>query len=921
MRKTIFTLFTVLWAVIAIADDIPRVYNVENTGADCALPSFLTVKDLPSIVRLPNPFAWASGAKGCEKCGTGPISSFADWSCRRSEIKAQIENYEIGLKPPRPAGGITATFSKSDSVLTVIVSDNGKTVTLTSKLVLPDGAGPFPVIIGMDSPNGSLPASIFNGCIRIPYSSSQVSPYGSSPPSGPFYNMYPNLSKNGQYCAWAWGVSRLIDGIEIVKGQLNADLNHIAVTGCSYAGKMALFAGAFDERIALTIAQESGGGGTASWRVSETLGSVENLSSTNYSWFMQSLKDNFDKKVNRLPYDHHELIAMIAPRAFLALGNNILWLADESGYVSCMAAREVYKWMGVEDRIGFDLTGGHDHCNAPASQINSVTSFVKRFLLGDDTVNTSIAIAPYKDNWQFWISDWANGVTEPTVPLEQYWHEAESTPESANCTIVGSDFKVVDDAAASGGKYVTAKEGLSSLDSLPGGSGLINIPFSINNHRDFHIYLRVNCSSDNPGSFWVMIDGEPAFSTGDINTEGVWKWVNIANPTLLAGRGSHYLTIAYRSNGAKLDKVYITNDPNNQAPAEMGGNETECVILPKCTIIDFENASERIFANDGTGWWKQNPGGGIDFTQEAKHSGSYALKMASPGGNPWSVQAFSPAFKIISGHLYNLTFWIRAVGGGGRGRISTTGAGGLGGQYWSDFTVVGDTMQQIKHTNLVASGSAVQLAFDMGYVANKTYYIDDIVLEDITAAPEPIVRVQGVQGLTSWDAGEVEISNATQSGTFEVRNIGTDTLRVTGTTELPAPWSTTLHIGNGFTLSAGQVREFIFTYSPTAEGSSNVVFTVRTNAGDASVELKGAGVKTGIPFVESSDVKIFSPASGKISVTAISNSVVKVMDVLGRTVRTCSVSDSSLEIPVYSGIYIVTVEDRNKIIRQKMIVR
>jgi hypothetical protein len=31
--------------------------------------------------------------------------------------------------------------------------------------------------------------------------------------------------------------------------------------GCSYADKMALFAGAFDERIALTIAQESGGGG------------------------------------------------------------------------------------------------------------------------------------------------------------------------------------------------------------------------------------------------------------------------------------------------------------------------------------------------------------------------------------------------------------------------------------------------------------------------------------------------------------------------------------------------------------------------------------------------------------------------------------------------------------------------------------
>lgn len=39
------------------------------------------------------------------------------------------------------------------------------------------------------------------------------------------------------------------------------DLSHLAISGCSFAGKMALFAGAFDERIALTIAQEPGGGG------------------------------------------------------------------------------------------------------------------------------------------------------------------------------------------------------------------------------------------------------------------------------------------------------------------------------------------------------------------------------------------------------------------------------------------------------------------------------------------------------------------------------------------------------------------------------------------------------------------------------------------------------------------------------------
>ena len=66
-------------------------------------------------------------------------------------------------------------------------------------------------------------------------------------------------------------------------------INLLAISGCSFAGKMALFAGAFDERIALTIAQEPGGGGAAAWRVSETLGKVETLGATNYAWFIEDM--------------------------------------------------------------------------------------------------------------------------------------------------------------------------------------------------------------------------------------------------------------------------------------------------------------------------------------------------------------------------------------------------------------------------------------------------------------------------------------------------------------------------------------------------------------------------------------------------------------------------------------------------------
>ncbi len=119
----------------------------------------------------------------------------------------------------------------------------------------------------------------------------------------------------GAYSAWSWGVSRLIDGLELVQNDLPIDLKRLAVTGCSFAGKMALFAGAFDERIALTIAQEPGGGGAAAWRVSETLGKVETLGATSHAWFMEDMFQFSGKNVAKLPMDHQCWRERKMPRA------------------------------------------------------------------------------------------------------------------------------------------------------------------------------------------------------------------------------------------------------------------------------------------------------------------------------------------------------------------------------------------------------------------------------------------------------------------------------------------------------------------------------------------------------------------------------------------------------------------------------
>ena len=170
------------------------------------------------------------------------------------------------------------------------------------------------------------------------------------------------------------------------------DLKHIAVTGCSYAGKMALFAGAFDERIALTIAIESGGGGANSWRYShkEMADTVEDINNTNYDWFMNSLNQFSGDNVYRLPEDHHELMAMVAPRALYVTGNpGFYWLGNPSCYVASNGAKQVYDALGIPDRFGYSLVGGHNHCVLPDSQRPEVEAFVDKFLLGEDTVNTN----------------------------------------------------------------------------------------------------------------------------------------------------------------------------------------------------------------------------------------------------------------------------------------------------------------------------------------------------------------------------------------------------------------------------------------------------------------------------------------------------------------------------------------------------
>ena len=383
---TMLALLTIT-AASAQKTNVPLVYDVEHTGSQFAAPKMPGVDKLPVIRELPNPL---------EK-----VRSFKDWSKRRSDIGHMIQHYGIGTKPAVEANQVKARMEGDTLIVDVTVGQ--ETLTLKSAIRYPKtGQAPYALMIGTDMI--ALPRQLFEDrpIATATFTSAQVNDYkqfGRHHDRGEhhFDRLYPDLKENGAYSEWAWGMSRLIDGLQQLGPEVTKiDTKHIGVTGCSYAGKMALYCGAFDERIALTIAQEPGGGGAAAWRKSHesTLAgkNLEDLDKTDYHWFLESQKDNFHgDSVYRLPYDQHELCAMVCPRALLLLGNpDYEWLADGSMLPSAEAAKKVWERFGIGDRMGWSIVGKHGHCQLPQTQYPEVQAFIDRFLLGRPTVTDNV---------------------------------------------------------------------------------------------------------------------------------------------------------------------------------------------------------------------------------------------------------------------------------------------------------------------------------------------------------------------------------------------------------------------------------------------------------------------------------------------------------------------------------------------------
>jgi lysophospholipase L1-like esterase len=140
----------------------------------------------------------------------------------------------------------------------------------------------------------------------------------------------------------------------------------------------------------------------------------------------------------------------------------------------------------------------------------------------------------------------------------------------------GTSFNTVSDAGASNGKYITVQPGLNSSSSAPiGDANAITIPFTAAKDSTYYVFARLNCPTANDDSFWVKMDDGAFVMCNGLGTSG-WQWLQLLSYDIKAG--SHTLTIAYREDGALLDKLCISN--YNSMPKGMG------VVDPIVTTVN-----------------------------------------------------------------------------------------------------------------------------------------------------------------------------------------------------------------------------------------------------------------------------------------------------------------------------------------------
>ena len=315
---------------------------------------------------LPDLFEFTNGDR---------VQTGQDWHRRRKELRELLLDIEYGHLPPAgevssellhphqcDIGGLRADYSTHRLLVEGGEAPFWFTVGL---LTAQGGEGRRPVVVSGDGcwryvTEAAVAEVLSRGYLLATFNRTEIVPdaYDSARDSG-LYRVYPGRDF-GALAAWAWGYHRVVD---FLRTRQDVDPDRLAVVGHSRGGKTVLLAGATDERISLTAPNNSGSGGAGCFRwQGEDCEKLEDGWRMVPYWY-SSRAGQFVGREEHLPFDQHALKALVAPRALLsteALGD--LWANPSGTYQTHDAAREVYRFLGAQSRIGIWFReGDHDH--------------------------------------------------------------------------------------------------------------------------------------------------------------------------------------------------------------------------------------------------------------------------------------------------------------------------------------------------------------------------------------------------------------------------------------------------------------------------------------------------------------------------------------------------------------------------------
>ncbi|MCZ4313319.1 hypothetical protein O4H66_07870 [Comamonadaceae bacterium G21597-S1] len=321
----------------------------------------LDIMVLPAGADWPDPLLSLSGQR---------VDDAAAWPPRRREIIDRLLPLVYGAWPPMPAS--TRLVCLHDAplrrwpgarLLTCRVEPDAMPSFLL-RLFMPEATGPLPVVVSGDAcwhyaDDAVLALLLSRGYVFAEFNRVEVAPDPGPPSSGP--GQVPRaVARHATLAAWAWAFHRVVDVLCTLDG---IDPRAIVVVGHSRGGKAALLAGATDERVALTSANNSGAGGGGSWRHqgpgAETLADLMRVFG---HWFDAGLQA-YAGRERELPFDQHLLKALVAPRALLTTeALDDYWANPQGSWQSHRAAQCVFDLLGAAGRSDIVFrAGGHEH--------------------------------------------------------------------------------------------------------------------------------------------------------------------------------------------------------------------------------------------------------------------------------------------------------------------------------------------------------------------------------------------------------------------------------------------------------------------------------------------------------------------------------------------------------------------------------